>query len=115
MGFVQPSQLQLINVSAAVLSALNQPDIQSQIQKILQNGGLTPENQQAINALLAQLQNQQNSQVSQLLKQPFVLFGSGKTLSAVVIPAASANLNFNTSLVNNLMHIFVRALQRQTA
>jgi len=115
MGFVQPSQFQLINVSAAVLSALNQPDIQSQIQKILQNGGLTPENQQAINALLAQLQNQQNSQVSQLLKQPFVLFGGGKTLSAVVIPAVSANLSFNTSWVKNLEHIVLRASQGQTA
>jgi general secretion pathway protein D len=115
MGFVQPSQFQLINVSGAVLSALNQPDIQSQIQKILQNGGLTPDNQAAINALLAQLQSQQNSQVSQLLKQPFVLFGGGKTLSAVVIPAVSANLSFNTSWVKNLEHLVLRAAQGQTA
>jgi general secretion pathway protein D len=116
LGATFPTQFQMINVPAAALSALaNQPDIQAEIQKIVQNGGLTPQNQDAINALLAQLQNQQNSQISQLIKQPFALFGGGKTLFAVVIPPVSAKISFNQSSIKNLEHLILRAGQGNTA
>jgi len=116
LGLNVPTQFQMINISNALLSSIaNQPDIQAQIQKIIQNGGLTPENQNAINALLAQLEAQKNSQISQLLKQPFALFGGGLTRFAVVIPPVSANFSFNQSSVVNLEHLMLRASQGQTA
>src|SRR5581483_774417 len=116
LGVTFPTQFQMINVPAAALSALaNQPDIQKQIQQIIQNGGLTPQNQDAINALLAQLQNQQNSQIAQLIKQPFALFGGGKTLFAVVIPPVTANFSLNQSSVKNLEHLILRAAHGDTA
>jgi general secretion pathway protein D len=116
LGVTFPTQFQMINVPTAALTALaNQPNIQNQIQQIIQNGGLTPQNQDAINALLAQLQNQQNSQLSQLLKQPFALFGGGKTTFAVVIPPVTANFTFNQSSVINLEHLILRAAQGDTA
>ncbi len=115
LGLNVPTQFQMINISNALLSSIaNQPDIQAQIQKIIQNGGLTPENQNAINALLAQLEAQKNSQISQLLKQPFALFGGGLTRFAVVIPPVSANFSFNQSSVVNLEHLMLRASQGQT-
>jgi general secretion pathway protein D len=116
LGITFPTQFQMINIPAAALSSLaNQPDIQAQIQQIIQNGGLTPQNQDAINALLAQLQNQQNSQIAQLIKQPFALFGGGKTLFAVVIPPVTANFSFNQSSVRNLEHLILRTSHGDTA
>ena len=114
LGLNTPTQFQMINVSSALLSGLNQ-NIQQQIQQIIQNGGLTPENQQAINALLAQLQAQQNSQIAQLLNQPFALFGGGHTLFAVVIPSISANFSFNNSSVISLQHVMLRSSHGDTA
>jgi Flp pilus assembly secretin CpaC len=118
LGIVLPTQFQLINVPNALLSsAANQPDIQAQIQKIEQDaqnaGGITPEIQQAINALLAQLTAQQNSPIAQLLKQPFVIFGGGLTRFAFVIPPATINFSFNQSSVINLEHVILHASQGQ--
>jgi Flp pilus assembly secretin CpaC len=114
LGVSLPTQFQMISVSNALLNSIaNQPDIQAQIQKIIQNGGLTPQNQDAINALLAQLASQQNSQIAQLLKQPFVLFGGGTSRYAVVIPPVTINFNFNQSSVVSLEHVTLHASHGQ--
>jgi Flp pilus assembly secretin CpaC len=117
LGITLPTQFQLINIPNALLNSIqNQPDLQAQIQKIeqqIQQNGLTADLQQAINALLAQLAAQQGSQISQLLKSPFVLFGGGISRFAVVIPPATINFNFNQSSVINLDHITLHAAQGQ--
>jgi Flp pilus assembly secretin CpaC len=117
LGITLPTQFQMINVPNALLNSItNQPDLQAKIQQIeqqIQQNGLTPDLQQAINALLAQLAAQQGSQISQLLKSPFVLFGGGISRFALVIPPATINFSFNNSSVVNLEHIVLHASQGQ--
>lgn len=114
LGINLPLQFELINLGSAALALLNQPNIQQQITQILAQG-LTPQNQAALQALLAQLQNQQNSPISQLLNTPFATFGGGSTLFAVTIPSATANFQFNQSTFTNLEHATLRAEQGETA
>jgi hypothetical protein len=116
VGVQLPLQFQLINLTSVALAAAAAiPNIQQQIQQIIANGGLTPENQAAIAALLAQLQSLQNSQIQQLINQPFATFGGGLTRFAVIIPPVSGSIQFNTSAVNSLEHVTLRAAQGDTA
>lgn len=116
IGMQLPLQFQLINLTSAALAAEAAiPNIQHQIQQIIANGGDTPANQAAIAALLAQLQSLQNSEIQQLLHQPFATFGGGLTRFAVIIPPISGSIQFNSSAVNSLEHITLRAAQGDTA
>jgi len=62
--------------------------------------------------LLSQLQQQQ---LNPLLSTPFATFGGGTTLTAVTLPSATANFQFNSSTVKSLQHLTLRALQGKPA
>ena len=116
LGLQIPSQFQIINIPPAALNLLQQGNIQQQIQNLIANGGLTAANQQAINALLAQLQQQQAAGLTSLLNQPFVTFGNGQSLFAVTYPGQfQFNFNFNDSWMRSLEHLTLRASQGDTA
>src|SRR5207253_3588665 len=106
LGVQIPTQFQMIQIPPSVIALLSQGNIQQQIQNLINSGGLTPENLQAIQALLAQLQAQQASGLSSLLNQPFITFGHGQTLFAITYPGSfTANFRFDNSTVRQLEHI----------
>lgn len=111
VGLDLPLQFQIFNIGSAALAALNSPNIQSLINQLLANGGLTPENAGSIAALVAQLQNQQNS----LLANPVATFGGGITLFGVGIPPVTANFSLNESRVTTLEEATLHASQGNAA
>jgi Flp pilus assembly secretin CpaC len=116
LGLQIPVQFQLLQIPQNVLQALNNTNIQQEIQQILSSGTLTAAQQQALQALEAQLQNLQASGLTSLLNQPFITFGGGKTLFAATYPGQfSLNFNFNRSYINELEHATLRAAQGNTA
>jgi type II secretory pathway component GspD/PulD (secretin) len=52
---------------------------------------------------------------SSLLAQPFAVFGGGKTLTGVVIPAVSAQFSRDSTTVRSLEHLTLRAGQNTPA
>lgn len=110
IGLDIPLQWQAFSLSAAALAALNQPNIQDQINQLLNSGGLTAANQSTIAALLQQLQNQQNS-ISSLLQNPFATFGGGTTRFALPWPPSTLHFSLNTSNVTTLQQLSLRAGQ----
>ena len=116
LGLTVPVQFQLLQIPQNVIQSLSNRNIQQEIQQILSSGTLTPAQQQAIQALEAQLQNLQASGLTSLLNQPFITFGHGKTLFAATYPGQfAANFNFSTSYVTELEHATLRAAQGNTA
>ncbi|HLH09359.1 MAG TPA: hypothetical protein VKW78_19130 [Terriglobales bacterium] len=114
MGVSLPLQFQAINVGAAALAALGSgSNIQNLINQLFANGGINAANSTALQALLAQSQNQ--SQLQQLLNTPFATFGGGKTLFAVPINPATATFSLNNSDIRELDHLTLRAAQNLPA
>jgi tetratricopeptide (TPR) repeat protein len=111
LGIQLPLQFTLFHLPSAALLALSSPDIQQLINQIVSSGGINQANTQAIQALLQQLQNQQNP----LLSQPFATFGGGITRFGLVIPAASVTATFNNSNIATLEHVNLRAMQGRPA
>ncbi len=111
-GLNIPAQFQATNISAAALAALGQTNVQNLINQLIAQGGINQANTQAIAALLAQLQQQQNSIFS---GQPFATFGGGTTLYGIPFPPASINLTLNQSRISSLEHITLRATQGNAA
>lgn len=111
IGLDIPLQFQMFNITSAALDALNSPNIQSLINQLIANGGLTPENLGSLAALISQLQNQQGS----LLSNPVATFGGGLTLFAVGIPPISANFSLNESRVTILEQATLYASQGNAA
>jgi general secretion pathway protein D len=111
LGLDMPLQWQAFNVTSAALAALQQPNVQNLINQLIASGGINQANTTAISALLAQLQNQQNS----LLNQPFATFGGGLTRFAIPWTATTANFSRNESQVVSLQHLTVRAAQGNPA
>jgi type II secretory pathway component GspD/PulD (secretin) len=87
------------------------PDLQAQINQLIQSGGINQASAQQVAALLAQLQTSPNS----LLGQPIATFGGGATLFGVVIPSATANLQFNETRVTSLESATLRAAEGDAA
>ena len=110
-GLDLPLQFQAFNVTSAALALLQQPNVQDLINQLIASGGINQANSQTVSALLAQLQNQQNS----LFKQPIGTFGGGKTLFAVPFPPATVSLSMNESRATSLQHLTVRASQGNPA
>ncbi|MGH9524702.1 MAG: hypothetical protein ACRD3E_19440 [Terriglobales bacterium] len=110
IGLDIPLQWQAFSLSAAALAALNQPDIQAQINQLLNSGGLTAANSSTIASLLQQLQNQQNS-ISSLLQNPFATFGGGSTRFALPWPPSTLHFSLNTSNATTLEQLSLRAGQ----
>ena len=107
LGVHIPNQFNLFNIPASALAALNGQNIQDLINQLIATGGINQANNTAISALLAQLQNQQNS----IFSQPLATFGGGKTLTGVSLDQLSAQLSLNQSSVQTLDHATLRASQ----
>jgi Flp pilus assembly secretin CpaC len=115
MGIAIPNQFQVINVSVAALSLLGQTNTQDLINQLIASGGINQANSTALQTLLSQLQNQQNSSLSALTQNPFASFGGGKTFFAVPIPPITATFQMNQSDVKSLQRITLRAAQGNAA
>ncbi len=112
LGVSLPLQFQMFNLSAAALALTAIPNAQDLINQLIASGGINQTNAQAIQALLAQLGNQnQNS----LFNTPFATFGGGLTRFGVAIPAAQLQASFNESNVSSLEHLTLRAGQNVPA
>ena len=107
MGVHIPYQFNLFNIPAGALAALGGQNIQQLINQLIARGGINQANNQAISALLAQLQGQQNS----IFSQPLATFGGGKTLTGVSLDKVSAQLSLNQGWIRTLDHASLRAVQ----
>lgn len=114
IGIDIPLQWQAFSLSSAAVAALQNPNIQNQINQLLANGGLTGANAGALAGLLQQLQNQQNS-LSNLLQNPFATFGGGSTRFAIPWPPSTLHFALNTSRVTTLQQLSIRASQGNDA
>jgi tetratricopeptide (TPR) repeat protein len=111
IGTQLPLQFQVFNISSEALKLAANPSLQDQINQLIQSGGINQASAQAVAALLAQLKASPNS----LLGQPIATFGGGSTLFGVVIPPASAQLEFNESRVSILENASLRAAEGDAA
>ncbi len=111
MGLHIPNQFQLFNIPAGALAALGGQNIQNLINQLISSGGINQANSQAISALLAQLQGQQNS----IFSQPLATFGGGLTLTGLSLGNGSARLSLNESSVKTLEHATLRVAQGNEA
>jgi type II secretory pathway component GspD/PulD (secretin) len=111
IGTQLPLQFTVFNISSEALKLASNPSIQDQINRLIQSGGINQANAQAVAALLAQLQASPNS----LLGQPIATFGGGATLFGVVIPPATANLQFNQTRMTSLENATLRAAEGDPA
>ena len=107
MGLHIPNDFHLFNIPAGALAALGGQNIQSLINQLIAGGGINQANSTSISALLAQLQNQQNS----IFSQPLATFGGGLTLMGLSLDQLSATLSLNESSVKSLEHATLRASQ----
>ncbi len=98
IGLHIPNNFNLYNIPAAALAALAGQNLQNA-------------NSQTIAALIAQLQSQQNS----ILSQPLATFGGGMTLMGLSLDQLSAALSLNESSVQQLDHVQLRASQDKEA
>ncbi len=106
IGVDLPLQFTVFNVASEIRALSNQPGIQDLIDQLTSGGQLTPQQAAALAAVVAAQQNGGSP-----LFQPFATFGGGKTLSGLVIPPSTFNLNFNESRATTLQHATLRAQQ----
>ena len=111
MGLQIPNNFKLFNIPASALAALGGQSIQDLINQLIANGGINQANSQAISALLAQLQGQQNS----IFSQPLATFGNGLTFMGLSLGTGGAQLSLNESMVKTLEHATVRTAQGNEA
>jgi general secretion pathway protein D len=112
LGTQLPSQFTMFNISPALIASLG-VGAQDLINQLIASGGINQANSQAIQALLAQLQ--QSTQNS-LLSTPFATFGGGLTLTGVsATPPIAVNLSVNESDVHNLENVTLQASQNTPA
>jgi general secretion pathway protein D len=114
LGIDLPLQFQMFNLSSAVLAAAlgsGGQSIQDLINQLIASGGINQANSQALQALLAQAGNQQNS----LFANPLATFGGGITRFGIAVTPATAKLQFNQSNVSTLEHLTLRAAQGNAA
>jgi general secretion pathway protein D len=111
VGLHVPNNFQLFNIPASALTALAGQNVQDLINQLIAGGGINQANSTSLSALLAQLQNQQNS----IFSQPLATFGNGKTLFGLSLDQLTATLALNSSSVTNLEHATLRAGQNKDA
>jgi general secretion pathway protein D len=111
MGLQIPNNFKLFNIPAGALAALGGQNIQDLINQLISSGGINQASSQALSALLAQLQGQQNS----IFSQPLATFGSGLTLTGLSLGTASAQLSLNESTAHTLEHATLRVAQGNEA
>jgi type II secretory pathway component GspD/PulD (secretin) len=105
LGLQIPNQFQLFNIPAAALLALGGTNVQDLINQLIASGGINQANNEALSALLAQLQNQQSS----LFSTPVATFGNGQTLFGLSLGTVGGQLSLNENWVRNMQHVVLRA------
>jgi general secretion pathway protein D len=111
IGLHVPNNFNLFNIPAAALAALGGQNVQDLINQLVASGGINQAGNQTIQALLAQLQGQQNS----IFSQPLATFGGGLTLEGLSFDRLAAVLSMNESSVQSLDHVQLRASQEKEA
>jgi general secretion pathway protein D len=111
LGLNIPLQFKMFNIPAGALAALAGQNIQQLINQLISSGGINAANSQALQGLLAQLQNQAGS----IFSQPFATFGGGLTLMGLTFPQLSAAFSDNQSSVSTLQHVVLHASQSDPA
>jgi Flp pilus assembly secretin CpaC len=109
IGVHIPYTFNVFNIPAGALAALGGQNIQSLINQLIASGGINQANNQALSALLAQLQGQQSQNT--IFSQPLATFGGGKTLTGITLDQFSAVLSLNESWIKTLDHATLRAAQ----
>jgi general secretion pathway protein D len=106
------SQFTMFNISPSLIASLG-AGAQDLINQLIASGGINQANSQAIQALLAQLQ--QSTQTSPLPPN-FATFGGGLTLTGLTAtPPIAVNVSINESDVRSLEHVTLRAAQNSPA
>jgi len=112
LGTQLPTQFNLYNLNPALLASLI-PGATDLINQLIASGGINQANSQAIQALLAQVQ--QSSQ-NPLLSTAVATFGGGLTLMGLSwTPPLAVNLQVNESDVKSLEHVTLLASQNSPA
>jgi general secretion pathway protein D len=111
LGVNIPAQFKMFNIPVGALSLLGGQNIQQLINQLISSGGINAANSQALQGLLAQLQNQAGS----IFSQPFATFGGGLTLMGLTFPQLSAAFSDNQSSVSILQHVMLHASQADPA
>jgi type II secretory pathway component GspD/PulD (secretin) len=112
LGTQLPTQFNLFNISPALLASLV-PGASDVINQLISSGGINQGNSQAIQALIAQIQQ---AAQNPLLTTPFATFGGGLTLTGIsATPPIAVNLQVNESDVRNLEHVNLLASQNNPA
>ncbi len=111
IGVQLPLQYKIFNIPAAALAGLGNQNIQQLINQLIAQGGINQANFSSLQALLGQLQNQQNS----LFSQPVATFGGGTTLMGIQVPPATANFSRSESRVYTLEKVSMRAAHGDAA
>ncbi|MGE5205406.1 MAG: hypothetical protein ACM3PW_07310 [Chlamydiota bacterium] len=112
LGLNTPAQFTMFNIPAGALALLGGQNIQQLINQFIASGGINAANSQALQGLLAQLQNQAGSSI---FSQPFATFGGGLTLMGLTLPQISAAFSDNQSSVSTLQHVVLHASQSDPA
>jgi len=112
LGTQLPTQFNVFNISPALLASLV-PGASDVINQLIASGGINQANSQAIQALVAQIQQ---AAQNPLLTTPFATFGGGLTLTGIsATPPIAVNLQVNESDVKNLEHVTLLASQNSPA
>ena len=111
IGVHIPNDFHLFSIPLAALTALGGQNIQDLINQLIASGGINQAGNESIQALLAQLQNQQNS----IFSQPLATFGGGITLMGLSLDQLRATLSLNESSVRTLEHMTLRAAHEREA
>jgi general secretion pathway protein D len=111
IGVHIPNDFKLFNIPLGALAALGGQSIQDLINQLIASGGINQAGNQDIQALLAQLQSQQNS----IFSQPVATFGGGITLMGLTLDELRATLSLNESSVRTLEHLTMRAAHEKEA
>ncbi len=112
IGTQLPTNFNVFNLSPALLASLV-PGATDAINQLIASGGINQGNSQAIQALLAQVQQ---AAQNPLLTTPFATFGGGLTLGGIsATPPIAVNLSVNESDVRSLEHVTLRMSQNTPA
>ncbi|HUM05040.1 MAG TPA: hypothetical protein VLT90_06245 [Terriglobales bacterium] len=111
IGLHIPNEFKLFNIPIGALAALGGQDLQDLINQLISSGGINQAGNESIEALLAQLQGQQNS----IFSQPLATFGGGITLMGLSLDQLRATLSLNESSVRTLEHMTLRASHEKDA
>lgn len=112
MGTQLPTNFNVFNISPTLLASLI-PGATDAINQLIASGGINQGNSQAIQALLAQVQQ---AAQNPLLTTPFATFGGGLSLSGLSwTPPIAVKLSVNESDVHSLEHVTLRTSQNTPA